>query len=155
MKEKELQVVKSTEAGTNGSGTPDPEVQAKQRRRRFSTKYKLKILKEIDDIMAAGGTFGALLRREGLYYTQIQDWRKARDVGELNPEVEKKRGRKPDPDLAHRKALAKMERELARTREKLRVAKGIIEIQKKVAELMGEPLPPVELPANWNTDEDE
>ena len=57
--------------------TPDPEVEEKARRRRFTAAYKLKILKAADECTEKG-QLGALLRREGLYYSNLQTWRRVR-----------------------------------------------------------------------------
>ncbi|RLE17766.1 MAG: IS3 family transposase, partial [Acidobacteria bacterium] len=53
---------------------PDPEVSEKATRRRFSAKYKLRILAEIDACREKGQT-GAILRREGLYSSNLTKWR--------------------------------------------------------------------------------
>lgn len=52
------------------------------KRRSFTHAYKLRILEEYDT--APAGEKGALLRREGLYDSSIQLWRKQRDSGELS-----------------------------------------------------------------------
>ena len=116
---------------------PDPEVPAKAKRRTFSAKYKLRILAEAD-ACTEPGDIGRLLRREGLYSSHLTTWRRARDVGALAALEPKKRGRKP----RHRNALAKrvdaLERDNQRLQEELRKARVIIDVQKKVAMLLGE-----------------
>ena len=121
---------------------PDPEVPARQARRRFTTAYKLEILRKAD-ACTRPGELGALLRREGLYSSHLVTWRRQRAHG-LTP---KKRGRKP---TASDPRLKKVEREKAaletanrRLERRLQRAETIIAFQKKVAELLGIPLKPL------------
>ena len=121
---------------------PDPEVPARQVRRRFTTAYKLEVLRKAD-ACTRPGELGALLRREGLYSSHLGTWRRQREHG-LMP---KKRGRKPtsgDPRLTklvrEKAALETANRRLAR---RLQRAETIIAFQKKVAELLGIPLKPL------------
>jgi transposase len=122
---------------------PDPEVSARHVRRRFTTAYKLEILRKADACTRAGER-GALLRREGLYSSHLVTWRRQREQG-LMP---KKRGRKPtasDPrvtQLAREKAA--LETTNRRLERRLQRAETIIAFQKKVAELLGIPLTPFE-----------
>ena len=113
---------------------PDPEVAAKPSRRTFTAEYKLRVLEEID--RAGPGGQGAILRREGLYTSHLADWRKARRQGALGSLV-RKRGRKPAPADASAKRIAKLERDNARLQEQLRKAHLILEVQGKVAGLLG------------------
>lgn len=115
---------------------PDPEVTTKGKRRVLTAAYKARILR-LADACTKPGELGALLRREGLYSSHLSTWRRQRDQG-LVPQ---KRGRKKDPDAAVRKELARLERENARLAEKLRHAELIIDVQKKVASMLGNPLP--------------
>ncbi len=62
---------------------PDTEVSMKKRRRRFSKEFKLKILKELNE-STKPGQIGAILRREGLYYSNITKWREQLEQGKLN-----------------------------------------------------------------------
>jgi hypothetical protein len=116
---------------------PDPvdaDVPAKPQRRTFTAKYKLGILAELD---AAGrGEQGAILRREGVYSSHIASWRAARQQGMLGA-LSKKRGRKKDPDAAAQRQIAQLKRELEHTKEELRKAHLIMEVQGKVAGLLG------------------
>jgi transposase-like protein len=110
---------------------PDPEVPEKTVRRKFTAAYKLRILKEADSC-TGHGQIGALLRREGLYSPSLTSWRRQVNQG-LIP---KKRGpvtQKADPSI--RRTL-ELERENARLTHKLKQAELIIEVQKKVAELL-------------------
>jgi len=112
---------------------PDPEVPEKTVRRKFTAAYKLRILKEADGCIEFG-QIASLLRREGLYSSNLTSWRRQVAQG-LIP---KKRGpvaRKADP-LTRRNA--ELERENARLTHKLKQAELIISVQKKVAELLKE-----------------
>lgn len=115
---------------------PDPEVPPASQRRQFSPEYKLRVLRQADDCRNSGEV-GALLRREGLYSSHLSAWRKARERGELAGLKPRKRGRKADPDTARSRQVAKLEKENARLREKLRKAEKIIEVQKKLSEILG------------------
>ncbi len=115
---------------------PDPEVPVKARRRQFSASYKLRILEEADQCTEPG-EIGALLRREGLYSSLLSRWRLQREAGAEEALTPKKRGRKPhpvDPQAVH---VAKLERENTRLRDQLEKAQTIIEVQKKLSQLLG------------------
>jgi transposase-like protein len=115
--------------------TPDPEVPAKARRRRFTAEYKLSILKQAEACREPG-ELGALLRREGLYSSLLSIWRRQRDEGALGS-LSRRRGpksKRPDP------RITELERENRRLRRKLEQAETIIEVQKKVSTLLGIPL---------------
>jgi transposase-like protein len=81
------------------------------------------------------GEIGALLRREGIYSSSLSNWRRQRERGELDGLSPQKRGPKPDPQAVE---LAKLKRENERLRERLRKAEMIIDVQKKVAQMLGE-----------------
>ena len=117
---------------TEPDQAPDPEVRPKSRRRTFTVEYKLSILAEADRCTEPGA-IGALLRREGLYSSNLTAWRRQRDAGELAPGAPKKRGRKPDKQA---KRLAQLERENERLRAQLEQAELIIGAQKKLAQAL-------------------
>lgn len=114
-----------------------PEVAAKATRRRFSEAYKEQILAEADRC-SHPGELGELLRREGLYRSSLRRWRKERREGTLPP---KQRGPKPSANKQETQELARLKRENARLAERLRQAELIIEVQKKVSEMLGIRLP--------------
>ena len=118
---------------------PDPEVPPKAKRRRFTAKYKLRILKEAAKCTKPG-QLGALLRREGLYSSHLTTWRLQRERGELEGLAPKKRGRKPKPVNPLASRVAELERENERLKKKLRQAETVIDVQKKVSEFLGIPL---------------
>ena len=115
---------------------PNTEVVAKAKRRLFTAEYKLRILRELDGSQGSGET-GALLRREGLYSSHLTNWRRQRARGELDGLAPQKRGPKPDPQAVE---LSRLERENERLRERLRQAELIIDVQKKVAQMLGAPI---------------
>jgi len=122
------------------AGVPDPAVEAKAKRRRFTAEYKLRILREVDRAKEAGEV-GTILRREGLYSSHLVQWRRQRDRVAKAGLAARKRGPKrrvEDP------RIKQLEREKARLERKLRQAEIIIAFQKKVSELLGIPLKPLD-----------
>ena len=118
------------------SAPPDPEVTAaRHARRRFTSQYKLEILRKADACLRPG-QLGALLRKEGLYSSHLTTWRRQREDG-LTP---KKRGRKAVPVDPQRKRL---EQENRRLTTRLQKAEALIDFQKKVAALLQIPLKPM------------
>ncbi len=117
----------------------ETEVSEKAKRRTFTAEYKRRIVKEADACKAPGDV-GALLRREGLYSSNLTAWRAARDRGELAPgAATKKRGPAAAvPDPLH-KEIADLKRENARLLKRAERAEEIVEVQKKVAALLGRP----------------
>ena len=109
---------------------PEPAVTEKATRRKFSAEYKLRILAEAEG-STERGQIGALLRREGLYASTLDKWRKQRARGTLGGE---KRGPKVDEQAQE---LRRLQRENERLQQQLRRAENIIEIQKKLAVLLG------------------
>jgi len=90
----------------------------------------------LDSSQGVGET-GALLRREGLYSSHLTSWRRQRERGELDGLAPQKRGPKPDPQAVE---LARLQRENERLRERLSKAELIIDVQKKVAQMLGVPI---------------
>ena len=125
------------------SSRPDSEVVAKAKRRTFPMEYKIRILEEADAAATTPGGVGALLRREGLYTSHLVSWRRERQAGILEALKPRKRGPR-----SQRNPLAeenqKLRRQNARLTEDLRKAQLIIDVQKKVAALLGNPLPDVD-----------
>jgi transposase len=113
---------------------PDPEVSAKASRRRFSASYKLRILEEADQCEHFGAV-GLLLRREGIHSSHLANWRKARREGSL-AQLGQKRGRKPKVS-AEQKKILQLERENRRLKDQLDKAEMILDVQGKVARLLG------------------
>jgi len=134
----------SAEAAPSGEGAeakasvrPDPEVPAKKGRRSLSVQYKLRILAEAD-ACTEQGQIGALLRREGLYSSNLSYWRKQREQGVLH-QASKKRGPKSRKYDSEQKRIQELERENAKLRDELKKAETVIEFQKKVSDILGIP----------------
>jgi transposase-like protein len=125
------------ETGSNGARTVEEvEVVAKAERRRFTAEYKQRVLQEADRCKQPG-QIGALLRREGLYWSNLITWRKQRQSGELAGLRGKRREskRREKSPLADR--VRELERENARLKRRAERAEGIVELQKKVSEILG------------------
>lgn len=140
------EVERSGEAGKTGAGPDAPpridaEVPAKAKRRAFTAEYKKRILAEADAANESGA-IGALLRREGLYSSHLTTWRQERTAG-IDLAFSKKRGPKIRRDAAAEEN-AKLHRQNKRLTEELRKAHLIIDVQKKVAALLGRPMPPID-----------
>jgi transposase-like protein len=111
----------------------NPEVVERPKRRRFTAAYKLRIVQEADAALEFKQV-GALLRREGLYSSQLAAWRRLRDAGARSA-LGQPRGRKPTEPIAVK--VAELQRENAILTHRLAVAEEIIAVQKKVAHLLG------------------
>ncbi len=119
---------------------PDPEVVDRAKRRRFTAEYKRKFLKQAD-ACTRPGELGALLRREGVYSSSLNSWRAARNRGEIAGLEPKKRGPKTAPADPRDKRIAELEREARKYRVRAERAEGLVEVQKKLALLLGIDLP--------------
>jgi len=116
------------------------EIAVKPTRRKFTAEYKLKILQETDQCRP--GDVGAVLRREGLFSSQLATWRREREIGLMQGLDPRRRGRKPHPLESEN---AQLKKKLARTERKLEEAEIILETQKKLCQLFGmNPLPEVD-----------
>jgi hypothetical protein len=130
-------------ARTDGEGTPegnikrpDPQLVEKPVRRRFAKSYKLEILRQADECVDTG-QIGALLRREGLYASTLSNWRWQRSQGRLTEKsAEKRAAKSPTQDPR----VSQLQRENACLTARLKQAETILEIQKKVSEILGIPL---------------
>jgi transposase-like protein len=126
------------ETGSDGAKSleEEVEVEAKAGRRRFTAEYKVRVLREADHCKQPG-EIGALLRREGLYWSSLSTWRRQRESGELAGLKGKRRGpkRREKSPLADR--VRELERENARLKRRAERAEGIVELQKKVSEILG------------------
>lgn len=117
----------------------NPEVPAKATRRRFTGEYKRRILREAEAARDAG-EIGALLRREGLYSSHLNTWRRARERGELAGLSPKRRGRKEKAVNPLAKRVGELERDKRRLESRLKQAELLLEIQKKASQLLEIPL---------------
>lgn len=116
----------------------DVEVSAKARRRQFTATYKREILRRAA-ACSQPGAIGALLRSEGLFSSHLTTWRQARERGELDGLTPKRRGRKAVPADSRDARIAELERQTTRLTARAERAEALVEIQKKVAALLGVP----------------
>lgn len=117
----------------------DTEVVPRAKRRRFSNADKRRIL-EATDRCTQPGEVGAVLRREGVYSSSLSTWRRLREAAELAALAPQKRGPKPDANAAEARQIAQLMRENERLKSELDKARLVIEVQKKVAALLGSPI---------------
>jgi transposase len=122
---------------------PEAEVGERPLRRRFTAEYKLGILQQADRCTRPG-ELGALLRREGLYSSSLSTWRRQRRDGTLAGLCPKSRGRKKSDPRDER--IKRLERENARLRRQLERAQTVIDVQKKLSDMLGIPLPEQDSP---------
>ena len=138
--------VKKLESIGNSESIPEgikrTQVDDKPKRRVFDPEYKLAILERIEECRGGKrGEVGELLRKEGLYAGQVAKWKEEAEEA-LTGALSKKRGPKPDLEAKAEKRIAQLERECAALQEKLRQAEVIIEVQKKISEILGIKQPP-------------
>jgi transposase len=123
--------------------TAEPEVDSKATRRRFSAEYKRRILQEADECGVGG--LAVLMRREGLYSSHITTWRKQRKSGEIAGLAPRKRGKKPVPRNPLAAENEQLRRENTRLHKRLHQAETIVAVQKKLCDLLGLTVPPIEM----------
>jgi transposase len=136
-----------SEPSRSGGGTisiapADPEVESKAKHRKFSAAYKRRILDETD---SGGSGIVALLRREGLYSSHLTAWRKLRAKGELAGLEPRKRGKKPLQRNPLSVEVNHLTQDNQRLRKRLKQAEIIIDIQKKLCDLLGLTVPAIEM----------
>jgi len=117
------------------SSSLEVEVMAKPRRRRYTAEYKLRILRQAE-VLSGRGELGGLLRREGLYSSNLTAWRKQREKGELAG-LSRRRGPSPKGKNPLIDKVRVLERENARLKARAERAEGLVELQKKVSEILG------------------
>ena len=135
----------SDPAGRDAAGVEDPEVREQAKRRRFSAEYKLRIVREADAFGKGDGDVAALLRREGLYSSQLSSWRRQRDEIAKVGMTSRKRGRKAKAEDPRVKEL---ERENAPAPTSPGSGGDDVGDPKKTSELLGIPLNPLESDEN-------
>ena len=139
-------MTRQVSSANNGiaSRTPEaasPEIHPNAARRTRTAAEKLRILQEYDTAPVGSPERGALLRREGIYTSQISKWRKLRDRGLLGALAPQRRGPKAAPRDPLQEELEQLRKENARLQTRLTRAEAIIDVQKKVAQLLGSSLP--------------
>ena len=116
-------------------------IEDKPGRRRFEPEYKLRVLQEIDAHRDKRGAIGEILRREGLYASQVAVWKRELEAQLAEGIKSRKRGPKPDPSIPLKKDNERLERQNARLKEENRQMRLIIAAQKKIAEMFPDPTP--------------
>jgi transposase len=122
-------------ASEESPALPDPEVEVKPGRRRFTSQYKLSILKQVDQCQHLG-EIGALLRREGLYSSHLSTWRRLRREGVLQGLIPRQRGPKPDAAAAGQREIVRLQKQVSKLEHELEKAHTIIDVQKKLSALL-------------------
>lgn len=121
---------------------PETEVAAKAKRRRFTAEYKIRILREAD-ACTERGAMGALLRREGLYSSHVMKWREQAERGQISGLTPRKRGPRAKVIDPRDRRIAELEREKAKLVLRAERAEAIVEVQKKLSQLLGIALPAI------------
>ena len=122
-------------------GATSPELSSRPQRRVFNVQDKLRILTETDRA-SQPGDIAAILRREGLYSSALTDWRRQRAAGALGALAPQRRGRKAAPVNPFAAEMAALQRDNLRLTRRLARAEAVIDVQKKIATLLGIPLDP-------------
>jgi transposase len=119
---------------------PQTEVVERATRRQYSPRYKLRVLRETDELDA--GQVGAFLRREGLYSSILSTWRRQRETGALASLTPQRRGPKSAPGVnADSKRVGQLEKEIVKLNEQNRRLALVLDVQKKILSLCGETVP--------------
>lgn len=114
----------------------DRQISDKPQRRSFSWEYKKDILEQIEAVRGERGAIGKILRREGLYASQVASWREEAIKRASGEYVQPKRGRKTDPTRSYRLKIAKLEKQVAKLERENNIQKTIIDFQKKLADYL-------------------
>jgi transposase len=124
----------------NGTEPLETEVLAKAKRRIFSAKYKRDVVRQAE-ACTEPGQIGELLRREGLYSSNLAAWRREIEAQDLAALAPKKRGPKVNGAASEEKMIAELRRQLAAEKARADRAELIVEIQKKISMILGIKLP--------------
>ena len=125
-------------AASNGLPGNDSEVVPRARRRQFTNADKRRIL-EAADRCTKPGEIGALMRREGVYSSSLSTWRRQREAADLAALAPSRRGPKADPHRAETAQISQLIRERDALKSRLDKALLVIDVQKKLAALLGSP----------------
>ncbi len=110
---------------------PTPKTEVRRRRRTFSLSYKRRILDEYESSTRHGDK-GAILRREGLYDSQISAWRL--QMAKRKPKNNRRPGR--PARTSDQRTLLALQEENRKLRESLKDANLVIDVQKKLCEAL-------------------
>lgn len=124
------------------SNSPErPSTEAQPPKGSWTAAQKLALLTEYDSYPQGDPRRGELLRRHGLYTSHMSKWRAQRNQGALASLEARPAGRPAQPRDEHQDEIVRLQRENARLQAELQKAETIIEIQKKVATLLGVTMP--------------
>ena len=126
----------TVDASASAPPGADSEVVPRAKRRRFSEADKRRILQAAERCTKPGEV-GALMRREAVYSSSLSAWRRQREAAELAALAPQKRGPKADPARLEAQQIAQLMRERDNLQGRLDKANLVIEVQKKVAALLG------------------
>jgi transposase len=141
---KQDETMETAQGSAPAGAPPDPEVVATAQRRQFTSGEKHRIL-DAAERCTQPGEIGALLRKEGIYSSHLNTWRKQRAAAERTGLAPQQRGRKADPARSEERHVARLAQENERLRRRLTQAHAIIDVQKKLCALLG--VPPDETPS--------
>lgn len=127
-------------ARNDGDSRIHNEVVVPMKARRFTAQYKLKVLQETKDLEP--NERGAYLRKKGLYSSHLWRWRKQAEEGLLGAFGSKKPGRKVTRDYKEEQIL-QLQKEVQKLKGKLKQAETIIDVQKKLSEVLGLQMPDI------------
>ena len=125
------------------AGRPATEVTAKAKRRRFTAEEKRRVL-QAAAACTQRGELGALLRREGLYSSHLMKWREQAERGQIAGLTPRRRGPEPKVVDARDQQLAEQQRLIAKLTRRVQRAEAIIDVQKKLSQVLGIALPPID-----------
>lgn len=129
-----------TNVGPLPAVRPETEVTEKAKRRRHSAEFKARILREAETCTQPG-ELGAMLRREGLYSSHLSAWRAQAERGQLSALEPRKRGPKAKVVDARDRQIAELQRNLEKVTRRAERAEALVEVQKKLSQLLGLALP--------------
>lgn len=141
--EGKAEAAESVGRGQVSPQVPDPQVLEHPERRRFTVDYKARIVREAE-ACTEPGQIGALLRREGLFSSQLSTWRRAYRKGALAALKDDKRGRKKVKHPLEAEC-ERLKMSNVRLERRLSQAEAVIDIQKKLSEILGVPLTSIEI----------
>ena len=125
------------DGGSQPADATSSEIQLPTKRPPRSAAERLRIVEEYDSYAPGAPERGAILRREGIYTSQISKWRKLRTKGALVALASHPPGPKPSAPQPLQAEVERLRKENARLQARLAQAETIIDVQKKVAALLG------------------
>ena len=106
-------------------------------KRHFKSNAEKRRIVAQADACTRPGEVGLLLRREGIYSSNLSNWRQQLRAADQTALEAKKRGPKPNLELAQARHVEQLTRKNAQLQSQLDQALLIIDVQKKVSMLIG------------------